>query len=655
MQASSHIIRRWLRAIVLSSGLLWVITAQAQVSPQEHAGHHPQGGQVPGGQAATPSPPAGPGGVMGGKGGREAMMGPPGAAPPKELYPSLMDLPDLSPGRRADIERLAQERMQTGTAQLAAALERLSGAASKEDYSATQEATIRLRAALEQFESGLAVQRALAEGKTPRNVALQWFKRDMNLLPPPGADPAQGALGLPPRWFHYVIIAILTGFFGGMAWMYFHKMRRAEALFLRLASGAAASPDRSDPGASAAGPPPVPPPGPPSTPSAPAAPADSGETLPPPAAPADSAATSAVLPQGKPPGKWTGALRVARIFEETPDTKTFRLVNPDGGPLPFTSLPGQYLTLTVKPAEKPVKRSYTIASSPTERDYLEITVKREAFGLISRYLHDRVNAGDGLAVTGASGYFTFTGQEAASIVLIGGGVGITPMMSVIRYLTARGWPGDIFLLYSCRTPSDFVFREELEYLQRRHPNLHVFPTITRADGAGWMGPRGHLTREFIATAVPAITSRRTLLCGPVPMMDAIRQMLVELGVPTEQIKTENFGTAKRAPSASPLPQAGPVEVKPQAAKAIAGATVRFARSGTSAPLPPDRTILEAAETIGVEIDNSCRSGTCGSCKVKRLSGSVTMEVQDGLEPGDKAQNIILACQAKSTGDVAVEA
>ena len=157
MQASSHIIRRWLRAIVLSSGLLWVITAQAQVSPQEHAGHHPQGGLVPGGQAGTPSPPAGPGGVMGGEGGREAMMGPPGAAPPKELYPSLMDLPDLSPGRRADIERLAQERMQTGTAQLAAALERLSGAASKEDYSATQEATIRLRAALEQFESGLAV------------------------------------------------------------------------------------------------------------------------------------------------------------------------------------------------------------------------------------------------------------------------------------------------------------------------------------------------------------------------------------------------------------------------------------------------------------------------------------------------------------------
>jgi ferredoxin len=81
----------------------------------------------------------------------------------------------------------------------------------------------------------------------------------------------------------------------------------------------------------------------------------------------------------------------------------------------------------------------------------------------------------------------------------------------------------------------------------------------------------------------------------------------------------------------------------------------FSTSDKSAPLPPDKSILEVADEIGVEIDNSCRVGTCGTCRVKLLSGTVTMAVEDGLELGDKEQNIVLACQAKSTGNVTVEA
>ena len=84
-------------------------------------------------------------------------------------------------------------------------------------------------------------------------------------------------------------------------------------------------------------------------------------------------------------------------------------------------------------------------------------------------------------------------------------------------------------------------------------------------------------------------------------------------------------------------------------------TVTFSLSDKSAPLPPDTSILEVADEIGVEIDNSCRVGTCGTCRVQLLSGQVTMAVEDGLEPSDKEQGIILACQAKSTGNVRVEA
>jgi ferredoxin-NADP reductase len=350
-------------------------------------------------------------------------------------------------------------------------------------------------------------------------------------------------------------------------------------------------------------------------------------------------------PDGK-PGPWSGPLCIARIFEETPDVKTFRLTVPGVGPLPFTYLPGQFLSLTLRQDDKPVRRSYTIASSPTQRDYVEITVKRVEQGVVSGHLHNKVKEGDRLQVSAPFGSFTFTGKEADSIVLIGGGVGLTPLMTVIRYLTDHGWPKDIFLLYSCRTSRDFIFREELEHLQRRYANLHVVASMTRAAGTEWMGPTGRLTKELIAQNVPNIAARRVHLCGPPPMMDAVKAVLAELGVPSDQVKTESFTLARGKPE----PERQVLETKPALA-----ATVTFAKSGKSVSLPPDRTVLEVAEGIGVEIPNVCRAGVCGVCKTKLLSGSVTMSVQDALTPEDKAQNLILACQAKSTVPIRVEA
>jgi ferredoxin len=130
------------------------------------------------------------------------------------------------------------------------------------------------------------------------------------------------------------------------------------------------------------------------------------------------------------------------------------------------------------------------------------------------------------------------------------------------------------------------------------------------------------------------------------MMEAVQRILAELGVPKEQVKTESFTQARGQPE----PERHAAETKPAVT-----ATVTFAKSGKSTPLPPDRTVLEVAEGIGVEIPNVCRVGVCGVCKTKLLSGSVTMAVQDALTPEDKAKNLILACQAKSTVPISVEA
>jgi ferredoxin len=127
------------------------------------------------------------------------------------------------------------------------------------------------------------------------------------------------------------------------------------------------------------------------------------------------------------------------------------------------------------------------------------------------------------------------------------------------------------------------------------------------------------------------------------MMDDVRAALLGLGVPAGQIKTEAFGTIKRNP------QAGGI-----ASAAVAG-TVVFQASNTTAPVPVDATILDAADAVGVFIDNACRSGTCGSCRVRLVAGACTMAVEDSLTEQDKTEGYILACQAKIHGDVKVDA
>lgn len=155
--------------------------------------------------------------------------------PSKDLYPTLMDLPNLSTERRAEIEGLAIALMENSKQAMSAALDRLSRATAREDYAEMQGAAAQLREALAQYESGLAAHRALAEGKAPRNIALLWFKREMNLMPS-AVEPDTSLFGLPSKWFHYFVIGILLFFVAWVIAMYFHKMRRAERLIQQLAS-----------------------------------------------------------------------------------------------------------------------------------------------------------------------------------------------------------------------------------------------------------------------------------------------------------------------------------------------------------------------------------------------------------------------------------
>ncbi|PZR83814.1 MAG: oxidoreductase [Stutzerimonas stutzeri] len=594
----------------------------------------------------------GAGGAMGGMmGGMGEMMG----RPRKEFYPSLMDMPALTAEQRQSLEAQARAQISAGTDGIASAENALRHANAAGDAASAEQAASRLRDALNQVKSGATTLRSLTEGKPPQQIAQDWFKTQLNI-------PTGVPLGL--SWFHVITMSLVAAFAAAMLAIYLVRMRRANALVNRLTSATPVPATSAVPAPPAAAPP-----VPPVSPSArvAAAPAAVAPSAAPAAvAPGPGGAPATPAPAAKPtPGKlWKGKLRVAAIFPEATGVKTFRLRDPGGGPIPFAFVPGQFLTYSAEIDGKLVRRSYTIASSAAQTAYVETTIKREEPGIFSDHMHDHVVEGDLLDVMGPSGVFTFTGAEADSVVLIGGGVGVTPLMAAIRYLFDTAWPGEIFLVYGAQTTAHFIFRDELEFLQRRMRNLHVAATMARAAGTHWMGAEGHITREFLAQSVPEIAKRRVHLCGPPGMMEAMKKLLAELGVPPEQVKTEAFGPALGAvppPGAtviapigapSPAPAGAP---PPPAAIGPATATIRFARSDKTAPLPPDRSVLEVSEDVGVNIDYSCRVGICGVCKTQLLDGKVTMEVEDALTPEDKARGIILACQAKSIGNLVVEA
>ena len=625
--------------------------ALAQASPSEHASHHPGAAAAPANAmpaadtkvaapqgAPAPPPAGGMTGMMKGMmspspGGGEAAgaeAGCCGIVGGKPFYPAMMNFPALTDKTRAAIRTEAIARLGSGAAAVTAGQVELHRAQSSNDPVAAQAAIGLVRDGVSLAESGNSALQGLNQNQPPPRIALAWFKREMSVTPESDMIMDGGFRDL--SWLHVAAMLLLAAALVAAFLLRRARLQRIGALAQRLTPGG--QPPGTAPAAAA-------------TPKAPG-----------PVAGAPVAAAAPVKPPGKRP--WKGVLRIKAIFDETPTVKTFRLMEPNLESIPFTFLPGQYASITSEIDGQKVRRSYTISSSPTQHDYIELTVKREEHGLESRHLHDHAQTGDLLEITAPAGNFFFTGKEADGIVLIAGGVGITPMMSVLRYLTDRSYPYEIHLIYGVRTPADLIFREECAYLASRHPNVTILSIVSSAEGTDWKGPVGFITADFIAGCVDDIVKRRIHLCGPPPMMDAVKAALEELHVPSDQVKTEDFAP----PKGGPVPDKEPDDEPPAppadaagggAAPPSAQATVNFSKSGKSGNLAPDQSVLEAAEAIGVVIDFECRVGICGRCKVPLSEGTVTMEVEDALSADEKAGGMILACQAKSASNLVVDA
>jgi len=334
-------------------------------------------------------------------------------------------------------------------------------------------------------------------------------------------------------------------------------------------------------------------------------------------------------------GAWKSApdpairLRLASIRRETRDAVTLRFPLPSGEPL--GAKPGQFLTFDWMIDGRKLPRSYSISSSPLRTDYVEVTVKHQ--GTVSSFLNRDARVGLTVEAHGPFGQFCFDEKLHRNIVLFAGGSGITPILSMLRYIEAAAAETEILLLYAVRSEHDIIFREELEWLLLRLPRFRCVIVASRP-GPDWSGLRGHVDRGRIAQEVGEIGDRTFFLCGPAGFMETVKEILTSMGVLAEQIRQERFTVGGAAPKGS-----------------AATYKVEFVKSGEQFAASSEESLLAIAESHGIDIPYSCRVGQCGTCATRVLDGEVEMETEEGLEPARRAEGYRLMCVGRVRGDV----
>jgi len=332
-------------------------------------------------------------------------------------------------------------------------------------------------------------------------------------------------------------------------------------------------------------------------------------------------------------------LLLAQIEQQTHDTKTLRFQVPKERQL--RSKPGQFLTFQWTVDGQRVPRSYTISSSPVHENYVEITPKRTENGCVSAFLNERAKPGLAVEASGPYGRFYFDETLHKSIVLIAAGSGITPMISMLRYIDDLELATPVTLLYCVRTGADVIFENELERLSRSRPSFKYEVCLSKPDPT-WKGRSGRLTEEFVTQNVTNLDAQTFFLCGPKGFMDNARQILSTLGVNRDRILQESFGESKRSTKSSPL-ETRPVE------------TVVFIHSQKVCQVSAESTLLDLAERNEVPIPYGCRQGLCGTCATRVLSGTVQMDVEAGLTAEQKSAGYVLPCVSRAEGTVVVAA
>ncbi|MGO4001656.1 FAD-binding oxidoreductase [Pseudomonas fluorescens] len=337
------------------------------------------------------------------------------------------------------------------------------------------------------------------------------------------------------------------------------------------------------------------------------------------------------------------SMEVAELIEETPTTRTLRLVAADRSALPPFQA-GQYVNLFVEIDGVKTARPYAISSSPSQRVYYDLTVKRAKDGFVSGYLLDSVEVGQLFQSSGPMGTFhhnpLFHGDD---LVFLAGGSGGAPARSILLDILDRDLPQRFHLLYVNSYVDDVIFAEEFRALALRHENFTLTELVSRPP-ADYTERSGRLTRELLQEVLGELDGKIFYLCGPTPFNDSCVALLTTLGVPRRRIRVEANGAPKEPNLQPSWPQDVALEDEVQV-------TVRGRGSFLSRVGEP---LLNALERNGYFAENACRSGECSLCRIKLVSGTVFNPQEAHLRKSDRDFNWIYSCVAFPTGDIEIQ-
>ncbi len=360
-------------------------------------------------------------------------------------------------------------------------------------------------------------------------------------------------------------------------------------------------------------------------------------------------------------------LKVVDVVEETADAHSISFEVPPGAEEQFAYKPGQFLTLAVPSDQTGVAaRCYSLCSSPVGGGPLTITVKRTADGYASNWLCDNVREGDTVRMLPPSGIFTPKSLDA-DLLLLAGGSGITPVMSITRTALAQG-SGRVVLFYANRDERSVIFAAELSRLAAEHPD--------RLQVVHWLeSVQGLPTQEQVKAFAAAYPSYDAFVCGPAPFMKLAVAALKELDFPRERRHQEKFISLGGNPfgdlhdqeiaeheiedaehdpdDADETAGSGVVATVPDADQPQGPVTLEVELDGEQYVFDdwaPGTKMLEHLESKGVKAPYSCREGECSACAVRLLEGEVKMLHNDVLDDEDIAEGIRLGCQAVPVTD-----
>lgn len=339
-------------------------------------------------------------------------------------------------------------------------------------------------------------------------------------------------------------------------------------------------------------------------------------------------------------------LRVVRVVRETEAAVSIYLTEADGSPLEFQ--PGQFLSVDVTIDGERFRRAYSLANPCLPDAPRHITVKRIEGGRVSNHLNDTVAEGAELQVLGPSGSFTVEPRSVNQrhLVMIAGGSGITPIMSILETVLRVENGSRVTLIYGNRGWEDVIFRDRLQSLCDEVGDRLTVDHVLQDPPRWWTGERGLLSRDILESRMKALGleddgMQRYFICGPTPMMEAAHDALAAVGVDPTRIAEERF--------TSP-------EARSDAQGSDKTELVVIARAGHDhgIQVEPGQTILEAALAAGIDMPFSCAMGGCGACRVHLAEGSVQMEEPNCLSRGERERGYVLTCIGRPLGATKLE-